>query len=382
MDVVHDERNRSNITLAQMIDGSLSGRIASTVCLVVITLILLLLIFYKAYTSTLQRLLLYLTITTVIQEACTTVGYYTIQFEYGEHEMFCDIINIVWQWNDTVGYLLTLAMIVYLPYKIYEQIKGDPFPRLSRSKCCRIGAECLFIFVVLVFPLTYIYPWSYCELGHWCSTDVIDLNCTFVWNIGQNLVVMFNLFDLMGIIGVIFTIVLSIVFCCLACKYREARQPFLRTLCRTLILLGLFVASTTITLLLKILLPSDLVYLVDYWYIIELVNGAVLPVTQIVFPLAFLFYLYSFNLFRWRAIKRASAEWRCFRGCCEREDVLRVDQIQETATVPSRSHHVTAPSLTFFDVPHTGAFSNTATEEQQALSPDGDTGYGSVVNAV
>ena len=164
MDVVQDELNWSNITLAQ-IDARLTGSITSAVCLVVITSILLLLIFHKAYTSTLQRLLLYLTITTVIQEACETVGYYTIRFEYGEHETFCDMINTVRQWNDTVGYLLTLGIIVFLPYKVYEQFKGDPFPRLLRSKCCHISAECLFIFVVLVFPLTYIHPWAYCEPG-------------------------------------------------------------------------------------------------------------------------------------------------------------------------------------------------------------------------
>ena len=380
MDVVHDKGNWSKITAQNYI--RLTGSIASAVCLVVITSILLLLIFHKAYTSTLQRLFLYLVITTVIQEACETVGYNTIYFEYSGHKTFCDMINIVWQWSDTVGYLLTLGIIVFLPYKVYEQIKGDPFPRLSRSKCCRVALECLFIFVVLVLPLTYTYPWAYCELGQWCSTNIFDLNCTTVsLDIGQILVATFNTYDFMGVIVAIFTIVLSIILCCSACKYRETRQPLLKTLCRTLILLGLFVASTVITVLLNELVSAlDL----DGGYTYQLVSAAVLPVTQIVLPLGFLFYLYSFNLFQWRAIKRAAAEWRCFRSCCGRENAPGADQIREPATVPSRSHRVTAPSVTFFDVPFTGAFSNTATEEQQALSPDGDgdTRYGSVVNAV
>ena len=144
-----------------MINVSLSGSITSAVCLVVITLILLLLIFHKAYTSTLQRLLLYLTIITVIQEACLSVGYAT-QFGYSGHEPFCDVISNVWQWSDTVGYLLTLVMIVYLPYKIYEQLNGDPFPRLSRSKCCCVVLECFFIFIVSALPLAYILPFIHC----------------------------------------------------------------------------------------------------------------------------------------------------------------------------------------------------------------------------
>ena len=93
----------SNITLAQMRDVSLPGRVISPVCLLVITLILLLLIFYKIHTSTLQRLLLYLTIVTVIQEVCLTVGYAT-QFEYSGHKKSCDAMIIFWQWSNTVGY--------------------------------------------------------------------------------------------------------------------------------------------------------------------------------------------------------------------------------------------------------------------------------------
>ena len=305
-----------------------------------------------------------------------TVGYATWQFEYSGHETFCDVINIVWEWSATVVYLFNFGIIVFLPYKVYEQFKGDPFPILSRSKYCRIALECLFIFIVLVLPLTYIYPWAYCEVGQWCRVDTKDLNCA----IDRAVMMYFKQFDLM--IGIVFTIVLSVVFCCVACKYRETRRPFLKTLCRTLVLLGLFFASTAVTLLVNISWTSAL-YSPDR-RIYELVEAAVLPVNQLILPLAFLFYLYSFNLFRWRAIKRAAAEWRCFRSCCGRENAPRVGQIQEAATAPSRSHRVTAPSVTFFDVPLTGAFTGVTAEEQQALlsDGDGDKGYGGVVSMV
>ena len=83
---------------------------------------------------------------TVIQEACLTVGYAT-QIEYSEHEPFCDMIDIVWEWNTTVDYLLIFPIIVFLPYKVYEQFNGDP--RLSRSMCFHVAVECLFIFIKL-----------------------------------------------------------------------------------------------------------------------------------------------------------------------------------------------------------------------------------------
>ena len=87
---------------------------------------------------------------------------------------------------------------------------------------------------------------------------------------------------------------------------------------------------------------------------------AKLPVLQLMFPLAFLLYLHSFNLFYRRAIKR---EWRCFHSCCKRENAP-----QEAATAPpSRSHHVTAPSITFFDVPLTGAFTDVTTDHEECF---------------
>ena len=369
----------------------LTGSIAAAVCLVVTTSILLLLIFHKAYTSTLQRLLLYLMIFSVIQEACLTVGYAT-QFEYSGHESFCNMINIVWQWSDTVAYVLTFCIIVFLSYKVCKQLKGNPVPRQSRSKCCRVALECIFIFIVLVLPFAYILPllpFANCSsftFPQFCKMNMTGekpMKCalegkTIVSSIAGVVPGIVSFVDLIGMFVV--TIVLSVVFCCLACKYRETRAA----LRRTLILLGFFVAVTTIPMVVSI---GYLAYFAvrkfngisEYMNTLELVGAVEFSVNQLIFPLGFLFYLHSFDLFCWREIKRAAAEWRCFRICCRTQNEPRV---HEPATAPS-SHHVPQPSTTFFDPPYTGAFTDVTTEGQQALLPDGDgdTGYGTVINS-
>ena len=72
--IVRPFPNCNNLLTDEQIKNiHLSVSIASAVYLLVITLMLLLLIFYKTYNSTLQRLFLYLTIVTVIQEACMTM---------------------------------------------------------------------------------------------------------------------------------------------------------------------------------------------------------------------------------------------------------------------------------------------------------------------
>ena len=133
-----DEPNQFNLTWEQLNYVRLTGSIVSTLCLAVITLILLLLIFYKTHTSTMQRLLLYLTIIAVIQEVWVTAGY-TTQFEYSGHEVFCDMINIVWQWSTTVGYLLTLVMIVYLPYISTVQERSISQTFKIKMLSCNLG---------------------------------------------------------------------------------------------------------------------------------------------------------------------------------------------------------------------------------------------------
>ena len=91
--IVRPFPNCNNLLTDEQIKNiHLSVSIASAVCLLVITFILLLLIFYKTYKTTLQWLFLYLTITTVIQEACMTMDF-EHQFQYSEQEIFCKCIT-------------------------------------------------------------------------------------------------------------------------------------------------------------------------------------------------------------------------------------------------------------------------------------------------
>ena len=372
-----DELNITNLsncsnklTQAQLKNIYLTGTTSSATCLLVITLILLLLIFYKAcIKSAMQRLFLYLTIMTVIQEVCSMI--LNIERYTGT---LCEGISFVSRCCVTVVYLLIFGMFVYLLYKIYEQFKGEPFPRLSRSKCCRVTLECLFIIIVLVFTIIWA---SLSDFGIRCrvTPGTVNDNCTPVGYI--NHVLAYVLYDLIGAFGVMIAIGLSIVFCYSAHKYRETRQHFMITLRRTLILLIFFAVCCVIETV-ALNFESYLYY--GELYAVQLINAGGVPIFHLIFPLAFLFYFYSFNLFRWRAIKRAAAEWRCFRSCCERENAPRVGQLQEAATAP-RSYRVTAPSATFFDVPHTGAFTDVTAEDKQQTclaAGGGDAGYGTM----
>ena len=243
-----------------------------------LTSILLLVVFYKTYKTTLQQLFLCLTITTVIQEAWTMIGFAT-QFECSG-----SMTMVIAQWM----YLLSFGIIVFLAYKIYEQFRRDPFPKLSRSKCCRVAAECVFDFIVLV-P-SFIYMWTFFSFfGQWCSkmpgTIELDGNCTASVINFSSVLLIATTFNYWVLIGMLTITVLSAVFCCLSSKYKEVRI----TLYRTLMLLGYFIIALVLNL--GIYSSSTAWNYKLQSYVWWMVYAAILPVLQLIFPLGFLHVL-------------------------------------------------------------------------------------------
>ena len=283
-----------------------------------------------------------------------------LHFESRGNQTFCGVINFLAQTAGMVVYFLTFGIFIYLPYIVYQQFTDSRFSQLSRSKCYHVAMECIFIFISLASPLTALWAIDYKDFGAWCWMRTINDNCATLGF--QTLAYVF--YGLTGVLGVMITIGLCVVLCRLAYKYRETRKQFMVTLCQTLILLGFFIAIETLALnSLYTGSPYSVVY------------TAGLPVLQLIFPIAFLFYLYSLNMFHWKVVKKAAAEWRCLHSCSGRGNLPD----QEGATAPS-SHPVIVPSISFFIVLHTGAFTNVTTE-QQTLTSDGGggLGYGSAV---
>ena len=108
---------------------------------------------------------------------------------------------------------------------------------------------------------------------------------------------------------------------------------------------------------------------------------------MMVYPIGFLFYLYSVKKFKWSSIKRAAAEWKTSCGCKQKQNSKRVRfggqkaVTQNLITYPT-SHWVSDPSFSFFIVPHTGEFTDSilTIKEDEPLVSRNDTGYGSSVN--
>ena len=116
-------------------------------------MILLFLVLYKAYTTTLQRLFVHLTIVTCLHDVSFVLEI-EHQFEYYGQEQFCAFVGFFAMWTSTMVYTFIIGINVFLVYTVYRQLRGDPFSRLSNSRYLRLTLECSFTLLMAFLPLT------------------------------------------------------------------------------------------------------------------------------------------------------------------------------------------------------------------------------------
>jgi len=101
------------------------------------------------------------------------------------------------------------------------------------------------------------------------------------------------------------------------------------------------------------------------------------PISMLIYPSGFFFYLYSLKKLKWESIKRAAAEWGTACGCKRKQKraLFRRSPVTQNLSTNPSSHPRVIPSSSFFVVPHTEAFSNTEgiAKENQPLISHNDT---------
>ena len=112
-----------------------------------------------------------------------------------------------------------------------------------------------------------------------------------------------------------------------------------------------------------------------FWLLITIT----FPISQLLFPIGFLFCFYSVRKLQWKFIKKAAEEWRqscvyCWWcGCAkcntaQKKIVTFQPDLTLAPTVP-KSTRVSPPSSTFFHVPYTNNFTH-VTSDNLPLVPE------------
>lgn len=311
----------SNITNLHMIQiYNYTYSIVSMVTLVLTAVILVATIFYKAYRTTLQRMVIYLTLTIMVY-FCTSSLSIQLQPAIFKHtgDVLCQWTGCIQVCANTCSLVLSLEISLYLLFVMGRQARGKPIPTLTTPQMLFLELTCLFVGVVIPSCLWITKVEKFGVGGAICWLELYpNSNCSFTKELEILGLGLFVSYTIITSIDLLAYMVLVGVFFWLGCKFKQSRVQYMKTAKRTVILVALLVIFMFIQL-------GSMTVIYFMWKrrlhlrIGEIVFCIVTPISQLMRPLAYMFYLNSIKLFRWKVTKLTAGEWReSWRLCCLR----------------------------------------------------------------
>ena len=345
--------NCTNFTGEQLQILNLARSLSGVTCLIIVTLILLLLIFYKAYKTTLQRLFLYITTMTALEEIAFSLAI-EHQFDYPKQTVICMFVGFLLEWTVSITNYLILCKIFFLLYVVCSNLRGSPLKCTSPAKRKWMFAllEIGCVIFSILFPLTYLYvPFmhkTYNLAGGWCWIRTINEQCKNV-GLKDQIVLGYGIFEGVGLLSIVLTSLFAVIYCRQAYIHKVVRHQHLITLRQTLFLLGFLVASVVaLSLGFAVRIYTGVVQ-VEENYALWLTLAIAPPIYQAIYPIGFLVYLYTLQKFKKDSIKKALSEWKQTCSCLFGWEVvwcLRHNVDYETSSSSSRYCVITGQEVT------------------------------------
>lgn len=360
--------NLSNITVHQAKIVNYSNTVSSAIGLALILLLLSLLILYKAYKTTLQRLFFHYTTATAITFTSAVLN---IELQFDVDRSFCSWLAFLSQWWYLTVQLFGLILIVHLSAATYLKLRSKSLlPCFSKiSKRCAIVMEVLYTILAVLLPLSYLWmPIKQHKYGlsqSLCWIKAHDELCNRIkeeiWFYGA-LISFLRL-----LVTIVFLALIVMLHLVIMTKYQQNRDSRCNSLCRAVVLLVIFSTSVVAMLLDNIVsLPNMNPLINDFLY--DLIYGLVQTIINALLPVGFAVYLYSPNKLRFKSLKKAAREWcKCEWVCphqMRRSARHRARPPRGNRTENEDSHtfessiHYSAPSHTTYSSPYTNEFTH------------------------
>ena len=305
------------------------------------------------------------------------------QFHYDGQETVCRILGFVNQCTGTMSYLLTAQIALFLLYTVYKQLKGEPFPRLSQSNRISTALELLYILSAILLAIGETWYPYFDGKGDYgltladCWIKSFDENCNHVGYKYQ--IVSYCVYEVLGMMSVIATVVLVVVYCKRFYMLQEVEYPQVRLLLRqTLLLMGFLFVFV-------LYLSVGIVRFFVYNYAVILTNSTGITVAPLIIPVGYLVYLYATR--NQHVIQNGCCRFcrsYCIKTSSQSHECNPVLPATEDCVTHPTSNPQSVPSSTFVTVEYTGAF--THSEEHISESHVGEheplvakeTQYGSI----
>ncbi len=288
-----------NYSLANLTNSSLSEKelnqlsvargVASIVAFVGCCFTLLLMLYFQAFRTTLQRLILYLSIAQTAQLATEI-----LQITTG-NDAYCTVVGFLNQYTLYVMVLFTLSVVVYLFHRVRKS-------SVNRRKTTNpivppkiITCEAYYVAFAIIFPLLYsCIPFFTNAYGGrpWCWIIAVEKdNCSGDLS-GFLTLLLVGIIPALVIINfcALLILVTALLYCWWSSRFKEVRRTLTHEACTTVMLIvvnssylvtGAFFTIGTIRFYLK---GEEYPFEVLLFYAISL------PVSQMFVPVSFAVY--------------------------------------------------------------------------------------------
>ena len=370
--------NCSDLSIKDTATINLAFCVTGGICCCIAILITLVLVICRAYKSVLQRLFLYVMVTTIVRELFLAASI-EHQFKYKGQEQVCTWIAFFYNWAGIIKFVHTVGIMIYLFFLVRCIAKGEKALRLLQTKSRRVVAEILYVFLSFFLSLGYatvpLFTHNYGLAGSWCWIKALDDDCNLTLTGLLNQLLSGYVFYIFGgVISVIMLIVVAVVYSSLPLTLREARL-LLRKISIIIMCFMIFTGIILIALSMRVVTATAKSYqLAAIW----LVAVIAFPISLLLFPIAFLFSFYPVG----KAFKLCYGKICC--GFYKKDKPVhskprvhfRAPTDAPTYPVSTRvspaSHTVPLP------VPYTNEFTDITTSTAPLISEGrDDTGYGS-----
>lgn len=334
---------------------SISGLTMAAVTLPVLVALILL----KTYTTPLKRMLLALTVFTLLDLINNSLNI-ILQPKFFKHTV-CKAIGYADVCIFITSLLLWSGIGLYLLGIIYYYIQGKPLPKVSKAKAGVV--EAIFLLGVIAIPPVVMQKnvHKFGVAGPLCWIQVYEeeednsVSCRRI-NADFERVILSTYTAIMSINVAIF-ILLKAISCLLAYRQEHVRSHHMHMVKRA-------------SLLLTFLLLSFVINIVSLWshhktvdsripFAVLVIVAILVPASPIIIPLGFIIYLTSAKTLRIKQFKTAASKW--MRRLSHR--VRRSVELKDDATsLPSPGSQEASSSNTVSrEVGYTGAFTDVST---------------------
>ena len=359
----HDQffPNCTSFTFDQLKKFNLTMGISGAVCFLVSILILVfLLCVFKAYKSTMQRLIIYNAGLTVLYQFGNVLQV-EHQFSYKGQSTVCSILGAFYMYIANVTFTFAAVIITYLLYLVLQLcFRGS----LSQSKTVSCLVEFLCIFIAFVLPLLFLWtPFMHNGFGlggFYCWIKDVDNNCTSYY---ADLIVMYSVSEATSLEMLVSSGVVFVVYCRMRTRVKRKHM-------HTLIQKTCFLVSFHAVAFAVVTVAFGVVFYL-------LVNGIFAPNQSLMFSVAIVFPIfYEFALIVLFIVSLRTSNSMTSSRSPQQEPRQRVHwdndiSSKDLKTQPAKLSFFTQPSNTISQsVPYTGEFDSD--EENVILTSSAD----------